>query len=242
MAKKKKKTNKKDQKGAKLKELFKGKQDSLVASLGTIRKNVDHAPSMGEVGEKKWRKFLQDHLPARYQVDTAHVISSDGKISEQIDLLIFDRQYSHFAFKDDGLLYVPCESVFAVFELKQNIDKANIDYAAKKIKSVRDLKRTSAKIPQIDGSMKKKTPKKILGGLIALESDYADPFGSSFKKVLSGHKGSKSIEMVFSLKDGLYPKKNNNDLIGFLYELIGELQARGNPPAIDYSSYMKKLK
>jgi hypothetical protein len=39
-------------------------------------------------------------------------------------------------------MYIPAESVYAVFEVKQDV-KGNIDYAAQKVESVRRLKRTS---------------------------------------------------------------------------------------------------
>ena len=39
-------------------------------------------------------------------------------------------------------MYIPAESVYAVFEVKQDV-KGYIDYAAQKVESVRRLKRTS---------------------------------------------------------------------------------------------------
>jgi len=151
------------------------------SELGTIRRSVAHAPSMGDVGENKWRTFFTDYLPKRYQIEKAFVVSSNGTLSDQIDIVIFDRQYSHFVFNHDGLKYVPAESVYAVFELKQNIDKNNLDYTAKKIDSVRSLYRTSVAVPQITGRKKRKCPARIIGGLIALECAHKPPYGNGFK-------------------------------------------------------------
>lgn len=39
-------------------------------------------------------------------------------------------------------MYIPAESVYAVFEVKQDVE-GHIEYAAKKVESVRKLKRTS---------------------------------------------------------------------------------------------------
>ena len=228
-------------KTADIKTLYAGKQKAMLAELGAIRKGVFHAPSMGETSENRWRKFLGDHLPNRYRVEKAFVVDSRGKISDQIDCVIFDRQYSSLVFNQNGLIYVPAESVYAVLELKQNINKSNLKYSAEKIASVRKLHRTSIPVRQISGKFLKKELFEIIGGLLAIESDYSPAFGTSFQKQMGDLKRQKKINIVYSLRDGLcnYPKFANFSLVLFLNELLNSLQKVGNAPAIDYSAYSK---
>ncbi len=215
----------------------------MLAELKAIRKGVYHAPTMGDAGENRWRQFMRDHLPHRYQIEKAHVIDSNGKMSEQIDCVIFDRQYSNLVFNQDGVIYVPAESVYAVFELKQNITKQQIEYAGKKIRSVRVLKRTTVAVPQITGKFKKKTLRPIIGGIIAVVSDYKPAFGTGFKKNFSAMKGLWKIDIVFSLQDGLSNAPQSEvGLILLLNALLHELQKVGNAPAIDYRAYSKAAK
>ena len=77
----------------------------------------------------------------------AFVIDSTDTTSQQLDIVIYDRQYTPLIINQDGTLVIPAESVYAVFEAKQSIDASQVDYAAKKIASVRALHRTSLPIP-----------------------------------------------------------------------------------------------
>jgi len=226
-----------------LKTLFQAKQKSMLTDLGAVRKGVFHAPTMGNAGQRRWRELLCEYLPNRYQVDEAHVVDSNGSQSEQIDLVIYDRQYASLAVNQDGILYVPAESVYAACEIKQNITKKHLEYAGKKIESVRALKRTSVPVPQINGMAIRKEPKPIIGCFIAVESDYRPSYGKSFLKNLNALKAKKKIDLIFSLKDGLYKGRQPADLglVEFLYVLLSNLQKMGNAPAIDFESYIKNL-
>jgi hypothetical protein len=66
-------------------------------------------------------------------------VDSQNRFSEQIDVVVFDRQYSPFIFKYANELVIPAESVYAVFEIKQSIDVNHVKYAQKKVASVRRL-------------------------------------------------------------------------------------------------------
>ena len=75
------------------------------------------------------------------------VIDCEGNVSEQIDIIIYDALYTPFVFNKDGVKLIPAESVYAVFEAKQDAaQNDNIKYAGQKVETVRRLKRTSTKI------------------------------------------------------------------------------------------------
>jgi hypothetical protein len=132
-----------------------------------------------------------DLPPRRYHVETAHVVDSNGEFSEQIDVLIFDRQYSPFIFRYEGQIIVPAESVYAAFEAKQVIDAGQIDYAQKKVASVRRLHRPSLPIPYAEGTYQAKTPAHILGGILTLESDWKPALGEPLLRALSTNPGDR---------------------------------------------------
>ena len=46
-------------------------------------------------------------LAPRYQAATAHVVDSEGNFSDQIDVVVFDRQYSPFIFTFEGQKIIP---------------------------------------------------------------------------------------------------------------------------------------
>jgi hypothetical protein len=73
--------------------------------------------------------------------------------SQQIDVVVFDRQYSPFIFHYEGQIIIPAESLYAAFEAKQSINAAQVAYAQGKVASVRRLHRTSLPIPYAEGSI-----------------------------------------------------------------------------------------
>ena len=92
------------------------------AGAGDGRRSGIRAPRATRARPSGW-SLLQTYLPQRYQAASAHVVDSEGTFSQQIDVVVFDRQYSPFIFKFQGQTVVPAESVYAVFEAKQAITR-----------------------------------------------------------------------------------------------------------------------
>ncbi len=101
-----------------LARILAGLHDDIERRLSTARQSFGHAPSMGDASESVWLDLLQTYLPRRYEAATAHVVDSEGTFSDQIDVVVFDRQYSPFIFTFEGQKVIPAESVYAVFEAK----------------------------------------------------------------------------------------------------------------------------
>jgi hypothetical protein len=159
-----------------LKDLFSGLQNQMSAQLSTNRDFILHPGSKGDSLEDTWIEWLRKYLPNRYCIDKAIVIDSTEQLSDQIDLVIYDQQYTPFVLTQNGIHYIPAEGVYAVFEVKPDL-KGNIDvkgenityieYAGRKVESVRKLKRTTTSI--IDrGKVHDPRPlTKIVGGILA---------------------------------------------------------------------------
>jgi len=247
---KKKKTNSVD-----LKKIFLGLQTEMVAKLRNSRANVKHPTAKGNVTESSWRQLLGTYLPKRYAVESAFVIDSAGNISEQIDLVIFDRHFSPFLFHQDGAIYIPAESVYAVFEIKQEASSANLLYAAKKVESVRKLIRTSATIPHAGGKFSPVVPKEIIAGFLALTTGgKKSALSRSFAEKLKQLPASKRINLACVLERGavslnfpenalvetkIFPAEQA--LINFFLSLLSMLQAVGSVPAMDIKAYWNSL-
>src|SRR3546814_14986445 len=108
-----------------LPKLLESLHNDIEGKLGLVRGSFGHPGTKGDASEAVWLELLQTYLPERYQVASAHVVDSKGAFSEQIDVVVFDRQYSAFIFSYQGKFVVPAESVSAVFEAKQanNVQK-----------------------------------------------------------------------------------------------------------------------
>ena len=154
-----------------LKDLFHGLQNQMLASLNVNREFIEHPGSKGDATEQHWIEFLRTYLPDRYKVDKAIVIDSMGNVSEQMDVVIYDAIYTPFIFKQDNFMYIPAESVYAVFEVKQDVE-GHIEYAAKKVESVRKLKRTSISMVSSGKTTPARALTKIIGGILTTTSSY----------------------------------------------------------------------
>ena len=105
--------------------------------------------------------------------------------SQQIDVVVFDRQYSPFIFTYENETIIPAESVYAVFEAKQTADADLVAYAQEKVASVRRLHRTSLPIPHANGVYPAKPLIPILGGLLTFESEWSPRWAPSLEKALT---------------------------------------------------------
>ena len=135
-----------------LRAAFASEQECLVPKLRSSDR-ITHAGDRGEVNEQRFIDLLRKYLPNRYTVEKAIVLSSDGEVSDSIDVVVFDRQYTPTLLDNDKHRYIPAEAVYGVFECKPTIDKAYLEYAADKAASVRRLKRTSVDIYSASGTI-----------------------------------------------------------------------------------------
>lgn len=219
--------------------------------LEKIRRSLHHPVSKGDASEKVWNQLFNTYLPARYVSGNAFVVDSDGKVSEQIDVLIYDRQYSPFIFNFEGQKYVPAESVYAVFEAKQSLNRTHVGYAQGKVKSVRQMHRTSLPIKHAGGKYDPKEPPWIYGGVLTFESDWKPALGESLLDALAIDQAEGKLDLgcvaahgYFSLEGKperyeAYPGRKS--ATGFLFELISRLQESGTVPMIDIKAYGKWL-
>ena len=213
-------------------------------------KFFEHLVDRGDLTEENWRDWLSDYLPNRYKVDTAQIVDCTGKESEQIDIVIYDRHYSPMIFEANGKKIIPAESVYCVFEVKPNIDRENIVYASKKIKSVRDLNRTTDDFAWAQGTMKAREPFAILGGLLATKCSWKNNLSSeAFQNVLNDENLETHLDIGCSLCGGSFWLEENQicistpeeSLLVFYLELLKKLRSLGTVPAIDYDSYSSVL-
>lgn len=230
----------------KVQELFYGLQRKLETSLEVGRTVHNHPGTKGDVTESDWLGLFRQHLPTRYQATKGFVADCRGGCSEQIDIIIHDRQYTPCLYNSDGAVYIPAESVYAILEVKQEINKDLLAYANKKVESVRALYRTSAPYAHHQGTGNAKTPHHIIGGILALESKYSPAFSQAF----TDNFGSLKLDIGCCLKYGAFElvedkvsiSETNLGLATFFMLLLDKLRMIGTVPAMDYRAYLDALK
>jgi hypothetical protein len=178
------------------------------------------------------------------------VVDSLGRFSQQIDVVVFDRQYSPFIFGYQGQTIIPAESIYAVFEAKQTVNTEMIVYAQTKVASVRSLFRTSVPIPHAGGTYPAKPVQPILGGVVSLDSDWTPPLGPSMRDALNAASPESQLDLGCVARHGTFDRgpagsyhinARPQAATAFLFELIARLQELATVPMIDIRAYAKWL-
>lgn len=127
----------------------------------------------------------------------------------------------------------------------------HIEYAQKKVASVRKLHRTSLPVPTIDGTKKAKELAPILGGILTLSCKWNPVFGETMRGYLDAESGEKRIDMGcvadagnfwFNQEAGYDLAQETKPVTRFLLELMSRLQAVATVPMIDMRAYAEKLR
>lgn len=176
-------------------------------------------------------------------------MDSAGMRSEQIDVIIHDHVFSPLLWENGGHLYVPAESVYAVFEVKQEHSLDHIKYAGQKAASIRRRFRTEAEFGWIKGTTKKKELFAPLAGLLTVDSIWTPAFGDPFYKALGGLAEEEHLDLGCALNRGSWDLEDHANprnaqlsvpeaaLISFCMHFLYRLQRLGSVGAIDYRAY-----
>jgi hypothetical protein len=210
---------------------------------------MGHPVAKGDSAETVWLELFERYLPRRYQAAKAFVVDSEGVFSQQLDLVIYDRQYSPLVFEREGQRIIPAESVYAVFEAKQSIDAQQVSYAQKKVASVRGLHRTSLPVPHVEGTAAAKPLHQILGGILTLDSEWTPPPGEALLKALEVDTKDGLLDIGCVAAHGGFEFGSGKFLVreqaapatAFILELIARLQAIGTVPMLDVRAYARWL-
>lgn len=249
----------------KLDEAFQHLQDRLLLTHVGIRSVTAHPGTLGEQSEADWVTMLSDFLPARYSVGPIFAVDSRGASSHQIDVAIYDKQYSPMWFGGSGgTKFVPVESVYAVFEAKPKMDTTYLNYAREKVASVRRLYRSSAAIKHAGGTYRATDPseKHIIGGILTAHCSWTTHDGAVAKLIehlpAAGQEDSLDIGVALDRiafdytpapVDGqtgepetpLTFSSEERQLVHFAIRLFDQLQRLGTVLALDMREYENAL-
>lgn len=232
---------------------YAGLQDQLRAGLQSSSAVIDHPVAKGTGTETNWLRMLQLHLPSRYQAESAFVIDANGQQSEQIDIVLYDRQYTPELYNVSGQRIIPAEGVYAALEIKPVLDRRNLEYAADKMASVRKLQRTSARIVHAGGEHSPRPLTPIIGAILATTAGWSPPFGDAFAGILDDLGQDTQVDLGCVATAGAFEQVPSDHgaavetcdeataLAFFFLRLLRRLQRVGTVPAIDYDAYLDVL-
>lgn len=232
-------------------QLLSSLHDEIEQRLSLARESIAHPGTKGAASETTWVRLFDTYLPRRYRAASAHVVDSTGGFSDQIDVVVFDRQYSPLIFQYEDATIIPAESVYAVFEAKQTLNADLVKYSQRKVASVRRLHRTSLPIPSAGGPLPARVLEPILGGVLSLDSDWRSPaLGKPLLEALARESDEGWLDIGCVAAHGTFAREQDGSYAishqskpatAFLFELIARLQALATVPMIDIREYARWL-
>jgi hypothetical protein len=122
---------------------------AFVADYSDTARNVFYDPEKrrllhpGEFGgfrESLVRDLLARFLPESYGVSQGFVISPEGDVSSQCDIIIYSRQHAPVIHSAEQQRFFPVESVVAVGEVKSTLANAALKDACLKLHKVKEMR------------------------------------------------------------------------------------------------------
>ncbi len=224
-----------------MENLFAALDEEMGMKLSSKIDQIYHPGSKGEETELNWIGLLRWYLPERYKIDSGFIVDHTWLISDQIDIIIYDRQFTPFIFRWENTLYIPAEGVYAVFEVKQDLTSENFEYALTKLESVLSLERTSADFSHILWRSKKENFNIIWWFLCSKNksNEVWEAFNTDSKLQLL-----LCLEKWIKINNSETENNNNtrNILSFFILKLIEKMRSLWSVPALDVDKYLWIIK
>ena len=170
-----------------LKNIFDNLEQSLYSDM-SIR--IEHNLEDGKYREYLVTKVLQKIIPSKYSITNGFIIDSDNNISQEMDVIIYDKNYVP-PFFDETYTVVPIEAVIAVIQVKTTLKSDTLNDSIKNLNSIDKLNsKTGGKIISANGTLITEKryikPYKII---IAYQTTYTD--SHDFSNIM------KDIDMLY---------------------------------------------
>lgn len=126
-----------------IQDLFKSLELKLHSDLQAARASVAHAPTKGAANERAAQQFFRSRLPRNLEIAGGFLIDTTGKISRQLDLIIYDAAKTPVLYETDNARVIPIECAYAVVEVKTNLTSDALKDCIENMKSAKSLQKLS---------------------------------------------------------------------------------------------------
>ena len=118
-----------------------GSQAKLKADIDRIRDSIPHSAEIGSLVEKCIRSGLKEMLPSKIGVAEGFVVDSEGGVSRQMDIILYDKLGTPIIFTGDGAQIFPVETTYACGEIKTQLNASTLQDTFEKCSSYKNLSR-----------------------------------------------------------------------------------------------------
>ncbi|OBZ15751.1 hypothetical protein A8L34_28455 [Bacillus sp. FJAT-27264] len=120
--------------------------------VNQLTMSSQHNLTMGGFREGIWQSMFEQIIPKKFSIErSVFIIDSNGEISNEVDLAIFDEQYTPYIFNYGQLKYIPIEAVAVVVQCKsKEIKSGDLEVW---VKSITKLKTSLNSIARMQFNM-----------------------------------------------------------------------------------------
>lgn len=196
-------------------ENYENLEKSLVNQL--LLETPNHQLTTGTYREAVWKSLFEKIIPKKFCIDQGvFIIDSNGEISAEVDLAIFDEQYTPYIFNYGKIKFIPIEAVAVVIQCKssefknrelhkwaKSINKltTSLDSVARVMQGLVD---NSLEVATVDKSKKSQTSTRPIRILCCTnDKNISSEITNKFDITLSIEKDGNSLKKTMS-------KKNND--------------------------------
>ncbi|MBU8596057.1 hypothetical protein CHH78_10330 [Shouchella clausii] len=101
------------------KQIYKNYIDMNKMMINELDLATAHDGLTGNYREEMWVKFFRGIIPMKYSIaQGVIIIDSKGRRSNEVDIAVYDEQYTPYVFQYNTLKFIPIEAVAVVIECK----------------------------------------------------------------------------------------------------------------------------
>ncbi|WP_195572557.1 DUF6602 domain-containing protein [Paenibacillus sp. 1001270B_150601_E10] len=117
--------------------------------VSQLRLSCDHHyVTIGSFREEVWQSLFEQIVPKKFSIErSVFIIDSNGQVSKEVDLIIFDEQYTPYIFNYGKIKYIPIEAVAVVVQCKST--HLNFKQIDGWVKSIEKLKTSGESIARM---------------------------------------------------------------------------------------------
>jgi hypothetical protein len=113
--------------------------NAATSELEAVREIVGHRPTRGAIAENAVRNIVSPLLPHNHDITSGFLLTEDGKVSQQIDVLVFDRMEACPIYRDHAFAVMHPKMCVLAIEVKSVLNKREIELAVKNLASAKRL-------------------------------------------------------------------------------------------------------
>jgi hypothetical protein len=121
-----------------IRKIFEAVSDQLLASFKKSSV-VKHHGGKGEIREASLRDFLKEYLPQRYAVGSGEVISSENRVSPELDIVIYDPLHCPTLVRSESHAVYPEESVYGAISVKSHLNAGELKEAYENLRGFKTI-------------------------------------------------------------------------------------------------------